>query len=50
MQSQGSRPSASAGELEPLLSSCLALGSSLLDTYSPEGTRRPSRSHATLCS
>jgi len=49
-QSQTSRPSSSrpssdeaAGPLEPLLTSCLALGSSLLDTYSPDGSQRPSR-------
>jgi len=49
-QSQTSRPSSSrpsgggdAGPLEPLLTSCLALGSSLLDTYDPDGTQRPSR-------
>merc|ERR1712110_49483 len=48
-QSQTSRPSSSrpstdeaAGPLEPLLTSCLALGSSLLDTFSPDGSQRPS--------
>jgi len=42
-QSPPSGPSGTPGELQPLLTSCLALGSSLLDTYSPEGSRRPSR-------
>merc|ERR1712228_422847 len=49
-QSQTSRPSSSrpsgsgeTGPLEPLLTSCLALGSSLLDTYDPNGSQRPSR-------
>ena len=32
----------SGSPLEPLLSSCLALGSSLLSTHSPEGSPRPS--------
>jgi hypothetical protein len=31
------------GDLQPLLSSCLALGASLLETHSPDGSRRPSR-------
>lgn len=34
--------SGSPSPLEPLLSSCLALGSSLLSTHSPEGSPRPS--------
>ena len=31
-----------SGDVKPLLSSCLALGSSLLETYLPDGNRRPS--------
>ena len=30
-----------SGDVKPLLSSCLALGSSLLETYLPDGNRRP---------
>ena len=39
---QGQTSSSSPSPLEPLLSSCLALGSSLLSTHSPEGSPRPS--------
>jgi len=31
------------GEIKPFLSSCLALGSSLLENYQPDGSKRPSR-------
>ena len=31
-----------SGDVKPLLTSCLALGSSLLETYLPDGNRRPS--------
>ena len=30
-----------SSDVRPLLASCVALGSSLLDTYLPTGTRRP---------
>lgn len=32
-----------SGDVKPLLQSCVALGSSLLETYLPDGNRRPSR-------
>ena len=31
-----------SSDVKPLLTSCLALGSSLLETYLPDGNRRPS--------
>ena len=33
----------SSDEIRPFLSSCLALGSSLLERYNPSGDRRPAR-------
>ena len=30
-----------SSDVRPLLASCVALGSSLLDTYLPDGNRRP---------